>query len=582
MNFKLTEISYEKLKNEVNYYVENIYNKASQLFSKASPYGQILYVLQNMFQLSILYLKNSSNQFDLSKANSNNYNIIRSAAIVAGHNPQRAVSASGTLRCQVNVNTQIEQDIPGAQIKVLNKTTIKNSTNSLFYHIDLGGADEQIFNIGSGRPFFLNIAQGQWKSADFTGTGQLNQSFEIVPENKEVENNKVEVRVNGEMWETKNHLYEMLPDEKAAVIKTGFDGGLSIIFGNGNFGDIPLISSLITIDYVETDGEVGNIYRRTTNDWKLVDQFLAGDGSTVNFEKLFNVFINTDINFGANGESLEFIKNLLPLSTNNFVLALPKQYAYAIRKLGVFSYVNAYIEQGTIRIIATPNIRIFKNQNVDYFTVNRSAFELDSYERQKLDQYIRSGGYIQLTQKYTIDTPILAFYVLYINLQLFDDAIEENVSNEIVDVTSEYFLNLKRLDRIPRNDIINIISNIEGVDSISIKFLSKNNEDYHRRFRLAANNSKQARNERLLTEGVSSLTEPIITNTPNGYDKNKVIGLDPILGDIVFNPNEYPIIRGGWTDRNGIYYNESPLDGLSSINIKVKGITPRQNVDIKT
>lgn len=111
MNFKLTEITYEKLKNEVNYYIQKKYNKASQLFSKASPYGQILDVLQNMFQLSILYLKNTINQFNLSRANSDNYDIIRSAAIVAGHNPQRAVSSSGTLRCQINGNSDISEDI---------------------------------------------------------------------------------------------------------------------------------------------------------------------------------------------------------------------------------------------------------------------------------------------------------------------------------------------------------------------------------------------------------------------------------------------------------------------------------------
>ena len=75
------------------------------------------------------------------------------------------------------------------------------------------------------------------------------------------------------------------------------------------------------------------------------------------------------------------MKNLIPLNTNNFVLALPQQYAYAIRKLGVFSHVNAYEQNGTIRIVATPNIRIFKNQNSDYFTTNIDAFTLDDFEK---------------------------------------------------------------------------------------------------------------------------------------------------------------------------------------------------------
>ena len=64
------------------------------------------------------------------------------------------------------------------------------------------------------------------------------------------------------------------------------------------------------------------------------------------------------------------IKNILPIASNNFVLGLPQQYAYEIKKLGVFSHVNAYEKTGTIFIVATPNINLFKNQSSDYFTID--------------------------------------------------------------------------------------------------------------------------------------------------------------------------------------------------------------------
>lgn len=633
MELKLTEITFTKIQAEINFYLQNIYNKASQLFSVASPFGQILTITEELHQLSILYLKNTINQFDLSNPNSNNYNIIRSAAIVAGHNPSRAISASGTLSCKVNVTTDLISSIPDGRVKILNKTTIKNNTNNLLYHIDLGGADEQVYDVNNGRSFLLNISQGEWKDAIFTGSGQINQTFEIEPDGKEIENYKIEVTVNGEYWGLKNHLYEMMPDEKSVVVRTSFNGGLSIIFGNGGYGAIPNINSIIKVDYVETDGSNGNIYRRTSNDWKFIDDVLAQDGSSIEFEKNFIVFIRTDINFGADGESIKLMKNLLPLNMNNFVLALPEQYSYSIKKLGVFSLVNAWEDNGTIKIVATPNIRIFKNRNADYFTVDKRAFELDSYEKSKLDQYLRIGGYIQLTKKYMIDTPVLSYYVMYVNLRLFDDAIEENVNSQIIDVVSEYFLNLTRLDRIPRKDLINIISNVNGVDSVDVRFVSKKNEDYHKRFININQNSLTASNNTIrptltsfakdsLVSDVSKntlgakfsipvpdLNKPTtsfgvvnsyVANSNNGqwsdsiniatdaigsinqhvekYDPKKVLGIDKTLGDIVFEPFEYPIIRGGWKDRNDIYYSEVPMDGFSSINISVKGFTPRKNV----
>ena len=37
------------------------------------------------------------------------------------------------------------------------------------------------------------------------------------------------------------------------------------------------------------------------------------------------------------------------------------------------------------------------------------------------------------------------------------------------------------------------------------------------------------------------------------YIPTETKGLDNILGDIIFEPNEIHVIRGGWFDRNGIY-----------------------------
>jgi hypothetical protein len=50
-----TEISFNKIKNEVENYLRTIYNKSNILYTNASPYGQILNVVNNLFSLSILY-----------------------------------------------------------------------------------------------------------------------------------------------------------------------------------------------------------------------------------------------------------------------------------------------------------------------------------------------------------------------------------------------------------------------------------------------------------------------------------------------------------------------------------------------
>lgn len=565
-----SSISFSGIKSEIERYLKAEHNKAGILFSPASPYGHILSVLENLHQLSILYLKNAINQFDLSQPNSNNPRIIRNAAIFAGHNPGRAISSSGTLKLTLKSNADISNDIPGGRITFSNKTLIKNNTNGLDYSLNLG-SDKITYTITPNYIFFLPIIQGKWKQKTFTGTGAELQTISVNEiGQKDVENFNVEVIVNGDIWVVKKHIWEMLPDENACVVRTGFDSGVDIVFGNSGFGSIPPIGAIIEVNYLVTDGSRGNIFRRTVNDWKFVDEVIDGNGESIDPSQSFVVDIYTDINFGADAENILFTKNILPISSNNYVLGLPQQYAYEIKKLGVFSYVNAYEQTGTIFIVATPNVRLFKNQNADYFTIDTKAFELDKYEKSKLDKYLKTGGNIQLTRKYRIDSPNLSYYIMNVFIIPYSDVTDDSINSQILDKISEYFLDLKRIDRIPKLDIIKKLSSINELHSVDIQFISKKNEDYHRQNMINIVNKIEKYDSRYNTD--------ISVKMPNGYNPKETLGIDPVLGDIIFDQNELPIIRGGWYDRNNIYYS-SDITGtqLKSVNIIKKGTIDARN-----
>jgi hypothetical protein len=569
---KFSSITFSGIKSEIERFLREEHNKAGILFSPASPYGHILSVIENLHQLSIFYLKTAIGQFDLSDPNSLNPRIIRNAAIFAGHNPGRAISSSGTLRLSLKSTTDIEKDIPGSRITFTNRTQLKNDTNSLDYSLNLG-TDTITHRITPNYNFFIPIIQGKWSKKNFTGDGSQLQSISVSElGRKDVENFNVDVVVNGDVWSVKKHIWEMLPDEKACVVRTGFNGGVDIVFGNGGFGEIPSIGSFIEINYLITDGSNGNIFRRTRDDWKFIGDVIDGNGESIDPAQVFNIDIFTDINFGADAESTLFTKNVLPISSNNFVLGLPQQYAYEIKKLGVFSHVNAYEKTGTIFIVATPNVRLFKNQNADYFTTDIRAFELDRYEKSKIDKYLKSSGNIQLTRKYRIDSPKISFYTMNIFVIPYSDATDDSVNAQMLDKISEYFLDLKRIDRIPKLDIIRELSSITDIHSVDIQFICKKNEDYH------IENMKIMKNA--VENFDSRYNNDISIKKPQGYNPNEVIGLDPILGDIIFEPEELPVIRGGWYDRNGIYYS-SDIDGnqMKSVNIIKKGtIDPKNKV----
>jgi hypothetical protein len=585
-----TGISFSRIKAEIERYLREEHNKAGVLFSPASPYGQILSVVENLHSLSMLYLKNAISQFDLNDRGFLNERVVKNSAILAGHIPGRSISATGTIRLTPKTSINIEDEIANGQITLKSKLTLKNKTNSLYYSLNLGrpSITQKVTN---GNGILLPIIQGKWEAKSYTGSGAISQTINILElTEKDIENFYVEVYVDGTLWTIKSHIYDLLPDEEALVVRTGFNGGIDLVFGNGNFGKIPTIGQSILCRYLTTDGSLGNIFRRTANDWQFIDDILDSNGSVVDIEKVFDVDIYTDINFGADAESVEFTRSLLPIASNNFVLALPQQYAYHIKRLGVFTHVNAEEKQGTIFIYLTPNIKLFKRQDEDYFSIPirtqtsaggvvtySSAFDLDTYEKNKIVEYLRSGGNIQLTRKFIVKSPTLSFYAINVFVMRYSDATQDSVNSQILNVISNYFLDLKRVDRIPKLDIIRELSNINDIHSVDIQFICKKNEDYHKDGALSLQYGSLKFDSSIYTNISSSNPQ-----SSSMYDPSKVIGLDPVLGDIIFEASELPLIRGGWYDRNGVYFSdESPSQGegtsLKSVNIVTKGVIDSKN-----
>ena len=82
-----------------------------------------------------------------------------------------------------------------------------------------------------------------------------------------------------------------------------------------------------------------------------------------------------------------------------------------------------------------------------------------------------------MTRKYQIVSPTLSFYILNVFIITYSDARDESVNSQIQNLVSEYFLNLNVFDRIPRSDLIAVLSSITDIHSVDISFLSRKNEE---------------------------------------------------------------------------------------------------------
>jgi hypothetical protein len=171
--------------------------------------------------------------------------------------------------------------------------------------------------------------------------------------------------------------------------------------------------------------------------------------------------------------------------SRNFVLAHPKNFYYYLARLGQFSYIDAYTlpnnkeSDRTIYLYLIPELRNYISDGSNYFDLTDDVFYLDDYEKSKVMNYLTGVGTVIIGTNIQIIDTKLSRYVCFITLILFEGYDETQIRKIVIDSISSYFLGLSRRDRIPVTDLINIIEDIEGVDSVKLQFKSEKNEAYH-------------------------------------------------------------------------------------------------------
>jgi copper chaperone CopZ len=419
----------------------------------------------------------------------------------------------------------------------------------------------------------LKIIQGQLEEQTVTGNGRALQSYNFQAK-KPIENEMVYVTVNGEPYEVVDSLYDMTKGDKLCILKTGISGGIDLYFGNEDFGTIPPLGSNVTVKYILTDGFQGNIFSKSNQiKFKWDSPAYTNTGEEIDLNEVFDIYIEKPIILGADSEDPGVTKLIAPKTSRALVLANPDNYISLLSRFN-YSYVNAYTtyddeyldDDNIVYLFLIPDVQRRLNSNTDYFTTPLTTFYLDPDEKEAVYSYINRTGQQIVTTELSIVDPILTRYTLNIFLRVYDTIDQNTLKNEIINQITEYFLKVTRRDKVPKSDLIAIIENVKGVDSVNISFVSEINED-------AINDGYYIKQNIQIDRirGIQEVVSTKITLNP-GEDPN--IGLDD-FGDIKIGLNELPVIRGGWYDRYGNYYEEGLSEkDFSSINVIIKSVIP--------
>ena len=549
--FKYNRIKFDQLYDDAKSYLTSKFLQVGDVFSPASAYGQLLGVMIDLGKLVFYYVEDSITELNIFTATRDVS--IRSLARLAGHNPTRAIAATGTIYLTYNGNPV---NMYGNTVIIPNYTRLVDNGSGLSYTVTADTEDIRM-NLTGKNTLEVKITQGVIEAQTVTGTGLPLQSYPINPKKgAQVDNFFVNVYVNSEKWKSYDSIYDLPYESKGVVIKTGISGGIDLYFGNGFFGKIPELGSSIRVEYMTTSGNAGNILLGELPQFNFVDDGYDTAGNSVALNDAINISIAKPVIFGSDSEPITLTRVLAPKTSRAYVLANANSYVYFLEKFNIFSVIDAFstlndndiTDDNVVYLFLIPDVNKRKPQNANYFNVPLSLFFMTTDEKEKVYDFIEQSGQKILTTVIKIVDPIIKKYVININITAYEGYSKDTIRQDITSKCSDYFLQNRRRDRIPKSDLISIIESVQGVDSVNVWFVSEANEVFK--------------------------TDPANALKPD-------IGIDD-FGDVIIGKGEYALIRGGWFNRNGLfYYDSSNQEKPGSINIAFgKDTSKSLNMDI--
>ena len=275
--------------------------------------------------------------------------------------------------------------------------------------------------------------------------------------------------------------------------------------------------------------------------------------------------------FGSDSEDPSFTRLIAPYQSNSFVLANPNNYIYYLSKYDFWSFIDAYNtkddeyldDDNIIYLFLIPNVKKKLTSDLDYFSIPEIEFSMTADEKAMTYEILNKSGRQVVTAETRIVEPIIRKYALNVVIRYFEDFDKDEIRVAIRKNLDEYFLNINRRDRIPRSDLISIVENVEGIDSVNIFFISEQNEQAIRDgfYFIPVYGTDPITDQRVLIENKKIVLKP---------KEDPQLGLDS-FGDVIIQNDELAIIRGGWKDRNGTYFEPIPEGNkISSLNVFYK------------
>lgn len=533
--FDLISIKYDQFLNTVHNHLSKMLGDHNTPYTNSSIFGQLINVLGSAIQNVFSYIEDSV--MEQSKETATRKNSIYGLAQMSGYNPSLGTATTATIRLDFIPNNE-----EAANLLIPNRSRVRCSYNGLTYNIIFSQEAIVLDPFKDNTRKYLNIVEGKFETQTFQPIGGALYTIPVKFKG-DCDIDYLEVKVNGEIWEKVDGLYDMSPEGKQYIVRTSIKDGLDLVFGNSQFGKQLQDGDVVVATYLLHNGEDGNIPVTDDVVFEFIDSMKDTTGVEISANNMVRMVLESDDNVssGTFSESATKVREMIGYNSRSLVLADPKNYKLFLSRFSFVGYNRTWSEEGSLVInsLITKNNTLEKGRN--YFGLQASDFKLSNEQKNSIRTAIEKSGQQLAGAVYNIFDPDLVKYAMFMYVKLKETTYDTDyISNRIRDLVGNFFHDIHNDIFIPKSDIIQLVkNNVQEIDSVDIYILCENNEkalrDHHY-------------TEKTYRYNPARGTYDIHETSIYLYDgENPNLGLDEHGNIFLDNADQIPVLMGGWS-----------------------------------
>lgn len=468
--FNLLGTTYDNFENTMKSFLIKVFSGYGQTYSESSIYGIILQGIKGVMQNIMFYIEDAmteQNVFTAIRKKS-----VYSLAKISGYDAWYGSSAVGT----VYIKNKIGNGLDSGSVKIIipNHTVITN-TNTGYDYILWMNSDCLVIDMN--RPLVahdIKIVQGRIESAQYISKGEKLETFDVSPTGL-FDAQYIEVKVNNEKWEKVTNIYDMTEGGHEVVVTAGFNGGISIMFGDNVHGTKLNEGDTITVSYIIHNGSYGNVDPTNIPNLSFKSALIDGFGNELNGNDYLTLTLTNYISGGSDSDTVENVKKMIGCNSRSLVLASEDNFKLFISRYSFISTANILMHKNSLTVSICPVSLSSNTETTDEPIINPY---LSDYQKNMILTAIEESKKTFAGLTINIIDPIIRKYGIICYVKADSEYKREVLQTNIVKVIKSYFASLPMNTQfIAKSSIINEISNkVDGFSSIDIDIVSNDNE----------------------------------------------------------------------------------------------------------